>query len=288
MISEGQLDSVMGSTAYDRDGDKIGKVGGVFLDDTTGAPSWVSVSTGMFGGKDTLAPLDDASFDGDRLNLNVDKAQVKDAPKMDVDSHLSVEEEQELYRYYGRETTTTATRSNDTTQVSGDAGYTTDTDDRTERGTVGHDTSGPNTDDAMTRSEERLRVGTESVETGKARLRKYVVTENVTRTVPVSHEEVRIEREPITDANRGDALSGGDLTSEEHEVTLHAERAVVDKETVPVERVRLDTETVRSEETVQAEVSKEEIEMDGDETGRTRTTDDTTTRNPRYRHQPLT
>ncbi len=95
--------------------------------------------------------------------------------------------------------------------------------------------------------------------------------------MPVSHEEVRIEREPITDANRGDALSGGDLTSEEHEVTLHAERAVVDKETVPVERVRLDTETVRSEETVQAEVSKEEIEMDGDETGRTRTTDDTTT-----------
>ena len=79
----------------------------------------------------------------------------------------------------------------------------------------------------MTRSEERLHVGTEQVETGRARLRKYIVTENVTQTVPVSHEEVRVEREPITDANRGEAMSGGDLTEEEHEVTLHAERPVV-------------------------------------------------------------
>lgn len=79
---------------------------------------------------------------------------------------------------------------------------------------AGHDTSGPNIDDAMTRSEGRLHVGTENVETGRAKLRKYVVTEDVTQTVPVSHEEVRIEGEPFTDANRGDALDGPGISDE--------------------------------------------------------------------------
>ena len=137
------------------------------------------------------------------------------------------------------------------------------------RGTVGHDTSGPTTDDAMTRSEERLNVGTERQATGRARLRKYVTTENVTQTVPVQREEVRIEREPITDANRADAMSGPDISDEEHEVILHEERPVVEKETVPVERVRLDKDTVTDQVTVDEEVRKERIETDGiDETRR--------------------
>ena len=130
--------------------------------------------------------------------------------------------------------------------------------------TVGHDTSGPTTDDAMTRSEERLAVGTQAREAGRARLRKYVVTENVTETVPVSREEVRVEREPITDANIGDATRGGDITEEEHEVILHEERPVVQKETVPVERVRLDTETVTENVTVSEDVRKEVIDTDVD------------------------
>src|SRR3712207_7598050 len=131
------------------------------------------------------------------------------------------------------------------------------------RGAVGHDTSGPTTDNAMTRSEERLNVGTRSEEVGRARLRKYVVTENVSETVPVSREEVRVEREPITDANVGNALDGPAISEEEHEVTLHAERPVVEKEAVPVERVRLDKETVTEQERVSSDVRKEEIEVDG-------------------------
>jgi uncharacterized protein (TIGR02271 family) len=115
----------------------------------------------------------------------------------------------------------------------------------------------------MTRSEERLNVGTERQATGRARLRKYVTTENVTQTVPVRREEVRVEREPITDGNAGAAMGGPDLSEEEHEVILHEERPVVDKETVPVERVRLDTETVTDEVTVDEEVRKERIETDG-------------------------
>ena len=135
-------------------------------------------------------------------------------------------------------------------------------DDR--RTAVGHDTSGPNTDAAMTRSEERLNVGTETREAGRARLRKHVVTEQQQVTVPVSREELRVEREPITDANRGNAYDGPAISEEEHEITLRAERPVVSTEAEAVERVRLGTETVRSEETVSGEVRKEEIEVDDD------------------------
>jgi len=129
-------------------------------------------------------------------------------------------------------------------------------------GGPGRDTSGPNTDNAMTRSEERLNVGTERQQVGRARLRKYVVTEHVQQTVPVQREEVRLEREPITDANRDEAYAGPDITEAEHEVTLHAERPVVDTEAVPVERVRLGKETVTDEQTVGGEVRKERIEAD--------------------------
>jgi uncharacterized protein (TIGR02271 family) len=120
-------------------------------------------------------------------------------------------------------------------------------------------------DTAMTRSEEQLRVGTETRETGRARLRKHVVTEQQNVTVPVSREEVTVEREPITDANRGGRRSGPAISEEEHEVTLRAERPVVEKEAVPVERVRLGTETRTEHETVGGEVRKEQIEVDTDE-----------------------
>ncbi len=130
--------------------------------------------------------------------------------------------------------------------------------------------SGPETDEAMTRSEEELQVGTRQREAGRARLRKYVVTEAVTKTVPVQREEVRIEREPITDANRDEASSGADISEEEHEVVLHEEEPVVEKRVVPKERVRLDTDTVREEREVSEEVRKEQIDTEGVERGRSR------------------
>lgn len=123
----------------------------------------------------------------------------------------------------------------------------------------GRDTSGPNTDEAMTRSEEELRVGTERVERGRVRLRKYVVTEMETRTVPVRREEVRVEREPITGENREAARSGPEISEEEHEVILHEDRPVVEKQVVPKERVRLDTDTTTGEQEVSEELRKEWI-----------------------------
>jgi len=266
MMAAEQLQSMVGRNAVDTSGDKVGKIGQIYLDDSTGDPQWVTVSTGLFGTKESFAPLYGSRADGDDLVLAVSKAQVKDAPNVDNDGHLEESEVQALFEYYngylGDQDATGGRDDLDYVEGSrDDSNYVEGADLSANTGTVGHDTSGPNTDDAMTRSEEQVRVGTQNVETGRARLRKYIVTENVTKTVPVSHEEVRIEREPITEENRGQAMSGGDLTEEEHEVTLHAEQPVVEKETVPVERVRLATETVTGEETVTEQVRKEQIDQ---------------------------
>lgn len=267
MIAREHLNRLLDSHAnvIDPEGNKIGSVGELYLDDRTQDPNWAAVKTGLFGMSQSFVPLDEATMDGDDIRVPFTKDQVKDAPRVDPDGHLEPADEDRLYEHYrlsGYGNTGTDRRGFTDTDTTGYAG--TDTGRTVGRETTGYDTSGPTTDDAMTRSEERLHVGTEAREVGRARLRKYVVTENVTRTVPVSREEVRIEREPITDANRGEAMSGPDLSEEEHEVVLHAETPVVEKETVPVERVRLETDTVTDQETVSEEVRREEIDTDTD------------------------
>jgi uncharacterized protein (TIGR02271 family) len=255
MTSATSPDQYIGRNAVDPQGNKIGSIGQVYLDDNTGQPDWITINTGLFGMKENFAPLAGSSFTGDDLVLPFDKTVVKDSPDVADASHLDADEQQSLYAYYQQYlgTGTARTGGYEETTTTGDAGY--------KRG-AGHDTSGPNTDEAMTRSEELLRVGTEKVEAGLARLRKFVVTEQQSVQVPVSREEVRVEREAITDANRGDALSGAEISEEEHEVVLHEERPVVATEAVPVERVRLGTETVTEQETVSGEVRKEQIEVD--------------------------
>jgi len=250
MITTEQTEQLLtgGGNVLDNDGDKIGSIGQVFLDDQTGQPEWITTKTGMFGGGESFVPLRDAEVTGNDIRVPYDKNKVKDAPRIsDADSHLDEDEEATLYAYYGygsQDTTADVDRTSDT----------------------GHDTSGANTDSAMTRSEEELHVGTTTEARGKARLRKYVVTENVTKTVPVTREEVRVEREPITDANRGEALDGPAISEEEHEIVLNEERVVVEKEAVPVERVRLEKDTVTEQQQVDEEVRKEKIEID-DESG---------------------
>ena len=269
MIGTETLDRVIGRDVYDESGTKVGSASEVYLDDQTGQPEWVTVKTGLFGTKESFVPIRDADLTDDGVRVHYSKDKIKDAPKIDTDGHLSPQEEEELYRYYGLGGSWTGTETTDTTTTAGMTGRA-DRDgdgvfDDVEGRTVGHDTSGPTTDNAMTRSEERLSVGTQSTEVGRARLRKFVVTENVTQTVPVTREEVRVEREPITDANIGNAMDGPAISEEEHEVVLHAEQPVVAKESVPVERVRLDKDTVTEQQQVSETVRKEQIEMEGAE-----------------------
>ena len=238
--------------AVDPEGNKIGKISQVYNDDQTGQPLWVLVETGLFGTRQSFAPIHGSELEGDQVRLAVSKDLVKDAPSIDDDGHMEASEQEALYRHYAAHL--------GTGQAGGEAGYPNGDLAGGPADAQGRDTSGPTTDDAMTRSEERLHVGTETVQAGRARLRKYVVTETVTTSVPVSHEEVRLEREPVTEANRGAALSGPAISEEEHEITLHAERPVVAKEAVPVERVRLGTETITEEQQVSEQVRKEQID----------------------------
>ena len=264
MIHENEIQTVVGHTAYDSNGDKIGRVGHVFLDDETNQAEFVSVNTGLFGMNESFVPVSNATIEGDRLVVPFTKDQVKDAPNVDVDSgHLDQSEERRLYDHYGMTYSERTSDSGLPAEGTGLAGTT-----GTSEGIVGHDTSGPTTDEAMTRSEERLDVGTTREEAGRARLRKYVTTEQETVTVPVKKERAVIETEPITEANRDEAQSGPAISEEEHEVVLTEERPVVGKTAEPVERVRLGTETVTDEETVTQEVRKEHIETEGDVTDR--------------------
>jgi uncharacterized protein (TIGR02271 family) len=261
-ISEQQISEVVGRPIVGANGEKLGDVGQVYLDDETGRPEWVTVKTGLFGTKETFVPISEATLNNDGLVVPYAKDLVKDAPRVDAEGHLSKSEEADLYEHYGLvygESRSESGLPQGRADGVAEEGYAGDA----RRESVGHDTSGPNTDEAMTRSEERLHVGTEKQEVGRARLRKHIVTEQKTVTVPVQREEVRLEREPITEGNRGAAMSGGDLTEEEHEVTLHEERPVVEKEVVPVERVKLATETTTDQVEVAEDVRQEKIVADG-------------------------
>jgi uncharacterized protein (TIGR02271 family) len=228
----------IGRTAVDRDGQKIGTITDLYYDDATGLPEWLTVKTGLLGTRSSFVPMQGAETSGDDLRLVFDKDKVKDAPNIDTDGALTPDEERALYEHYGRAADL----------ESGDV------DRRRDAGE----------DDAMTRSEEELEVGKQRREAGRARLRKYVVTEQQSVTVPVQREEARIVREDITDANIDAALDGPDISEEEHEVVLSEEEVVVGKKTVPKERVRLDTETVVEQQEVSDEVRKERIEVEGD------------------------
>jgi len=221
-------------------GEKVGPVGEIYVDDVTGAPDWVTVRTGLFGTAETFVPLQAARVEGDDLVVPYAKDLIKDAPRVEADGALSPQEEQVLYRHYGVGTT---------------EGVRDDSSNRANPSRGAADT-------AMTRSEERLVVGTQQREAGRARLRKYVVTEHVTQTVPVRHEEVRVTREPITDADRDAVVSDLAIREEDYEIVLHAETPAVEKVVVPVERVRLDTVSVTGQERVSADLRKEQIEID--------------------------
>ena len=221
-------------------GEKLGIVDGIYNDNETEVPAWAAVRSDLSGSAVSLVPLATATVHGDTLHVPFDEEQLASAPHHDPGRALSRQDEIDLFRHY---------------RVSYDTGADSEPSDL----------SG----DAMTRSEERLLVHTESHAVERVRLRKHVVTEYQQVTVPVRREELRIEREPVEPASgRADpgatAAFGGD---EELEIVLYAERPVVATETVAVERVRIGKRTVTAEETVSGEVRREEIELDTDPEG---------------------
>lgn len=241
-----------GRALVDNDGNKIGTIDEIYLDRQSGDPEWVTVKTGLLGTKSSFVPIADAHPSGDdEVHVPYTKDQVKDAPSIDADGELTEDEERRLYQHYGRADYGDWTGEDRTRDL--------DLPEEEDRGR-----RFDREDEAMTRSEEEMHVGTERQPAGRVRLRKYVVTEDVEQTVPVERETARVEREPVTDDNVDAAMSGPEITESEHEVTLHEEEPVVEKRTVPKERVRLEKDTKTEERTVGGEVRKERIEPEGD------------------------
>src|SRR5215210_789434 len=89
------------SPVIDRDGQKLGKIADVYVDDQTGQPVWLLVQTGLFGKQETLAPFAGAITQKDAVQVPYSKDQVKDAPKVDPEVDLDPEEEARLFDHYG-------------------------------------------------------------------------------------------------------------------------------------------------------------------------------------------
>jgi uncharacterized protein (TIGR02271 family) len=245
MITTQDAAKLTGRDVYGSNGDKIGTVGHIW-GDPSGAPAWASVKTGLFGAKESMVPLADANLRKGRLLVPYDKSQVKDAPRIDGSSTepLQANEFARLNDYYGPHGASAQNRP-------ASSGYTA-ADVVEDPGVAA---------DFLTRSEERLSVGTERQRVGVAHLHRYVVTEEQQVTVPLSHEEVRLVREPITEGNwAAAARASGELIESDLDIELFAERPVISKETIPVERVRMVKETVTEQQTVSGEIRKEHIE----------------------------
>jgi len=270
------VEKLQNATVYGTDGDKIGSVGQVYLDDQTNQPTFVTVKTGLFGMKETFVPVSKATAAQDGLQVPFDKAFVKDAPNIDADGSLTPEEERRIYEYYsldypagGRHSgnafdSTRGAGTGDRRDTVADADL--DRDVNTGRSDLDGGISTTGTGDVGTDREsvvvrdEQLNVGTEVRETGQVRLRKHTYTDTETVEVPVSREEVVVEREPI-DPNSPEALrNSGD---EEVVVTTREEVPVVDK-TATAEKVTVDKNRVQDTETVAGTVQREDVEVEGE------------------------
>jgi uncharacterized protein (TIGR02271 family) len=238
-----KFDQWRGEEVIDRDGDKIGTIADVYYDEDTREAEWARVRTGLFGMRETFIPIGAAEDAGDVIRVQFEKGFVKDAPNVESEGELTQAEEARLAEYYGLSYTEQRSSTGLPEGKTRDA--------KRSRG-----------DDAMTRSEEELRVGKARRPSQLVRLKKHIVTEPKQVTVPVQREEVRVEREPITDANRADAMSGPALRESEHEVTLQEEEVTVDKKVVPKERVRLNKDVSTEHQEVQEEVRKEQIDVE--------------------------
>jgi len=242
-LTADRIMEMQGTPVYSSDGEKIGKVEEVFVDVQTGIPEWIGIGTGFFGTKRVFVPAKGASMDADAFTVPYPKDQVKDSPDIDSDE-ISQETERDLYAYYG-------------------LGYSESRSDTGLPEGSPRDTAGSKgATEEVVRSEEELKVGKRPVEAGRARLRKWVETEQVEEDVELRRETAHVTREAINEP-----VSGVEIGEDEVEISLHKEEAVVQKETVAKERVGLEKDVETDTETVSEELRKERVEVEGEVEG---------------------
>lgn len=245
------------------DGAKIGTIDGIYVDDHTGQPTWALVNTGLLHRTSSFAPITDAILRGDDVQVPFDKDTVRGAPGVDPDEHLTPEREEALYRYYGRTDYDTPQATNDTSHVA---------DERPAQPPSPSGSIAP-ADDTMVLSEEQVEVTTRPLPATKVRMRKVTITEEVTLTVPVTREEIRLEEVPA-DAPDLDPSEIPD-TDASGAAILHSEIPVVNTRSVESERVRMDKATVTEDLQVTETVRREQLDLE-----QTDTDDDQTRRPP--------
>ena len=240
-----ELTAMRGASVYSADGEKIGKVEEVYVDEETGQPEWLGLGTGFFGTKRVLVPVQGAQSAEDGLRVPYDKEQVKETPDIDAEQ-ISQETEAQLYRHYGLQY---SERRSDTGLPEGSRAPTASaaSDIRDEQASV-------------TRSEEELAVGKRETEAGRLRVHKWTETEQVDVPVEVRREKARVTTEEINEPT-GDTI---DHTAgeEELEVTLREEQPVVEKQTIAKERIGIDKDVETETETVSDELRKERVDVD--------------------------
>ena len=240
-MSTDELVAAQGSTGYSSEGDKLGSVEEIFVDQDTGEPEWIGVGTGMLGTKRVLVPVVGAERSDDGFRVPYSKEQVKETPDVDADE-ISQETEAQLYAHYGLEYS----------HAPSDTGLPQGAPD------VGSSDAGA-TEGDLVRSEEELAVGKQRVQAGRARVRKWVDTEPVQADVELQRETARVTREPIDQP-----VSDAEIGEQEVEVPLSAEQASVQKQTVAKERIGVDKDVETETQTVSDEVRKERVEVEGD------------------------
>jgi uncharacterized protein (TIGR02271 family) len=226
------LSRLRGRPAYDANGEPLGNVEEIFYDEETNVPEWVSVNG-------YLVPVRGAGGSEDSLRLAYTRDQIV-ATRPAADDTVSQEHEAELYDHYGFEYS--ERRSESGLPESGGSARM----DEAEGASV-------------TRSEEELAVGKQTVDAGRVRLRKWVETEPVALDVQLLRETARVSREPIDQP-----VSGAEIGEQEIEVGLRAEEAFVEKQAVAKERITLEKDVETENRTVSDEVRKERVEIEGD------------------------
>jgi len=278
-------DQYAGYEVYDRNADKIGKVDDLFLDEND-QPEYIGVKMGLLGTRSTLIPWEVARVDENdrRIEVSVDKATAKEGPSFDDDQDITPEYEEQVYSHYGLQRAQTGGERGGYSEYYGD-----ETDERS--GKVGpgmregdiesgefrghseddegvNQSHGSDLEDEdelrVQRSEEELRAGTREREAGKLNVRKRVRTDREQVRVPTRREEVSVERVPVNEER-----AGAEIGEDEVSVPVVEEEAVVGKQSVVKEEIRVRKDVVEDEEVIEEDVRKEEVDID-DETTRRR------------------
>jgi uncharacterized protein (TIGR02271 family) len=253
-----QAEDLLGARVTGADGKVVGTVEQVFRDDVDGTPAWARVRAGKSG---RFVPLGSSQVTADGLSVPFDSQKIMSGPEIDAGQHMSAAQAEELSRYYGLTVPSQQSRGR-MDEESGQMPAGQQQAGTGQQPGTGQQAAGDQAgSDWMIRQEEQIQVGKEMLETGRVRLHKYVDVESIEQPVHLYREEFEIERIPIS----GDERVSGNISEGVQEIVLHEERAVLRKELVPVERVRLRTRQVEQDSTVRDQIRRERIEVEPDQ-----------------------